>query len=221
MKFKLKENSKKFKIYNNGEKDIRVYEGDIPPERFISGSHYKKVPWNKGLSKDTDERVKKASDSHKGVTAWNKGLTKEVDTRIKSIPRSEETKEKIRLSHLKPEVQFKRFNTMKANGTLGHNQDTNAEIEYFNELLKTYDKNDIIHPYIDKDRYPFKCDFYIISEDKFIEVHGTWTHGGRPFDKNDPECINKLNVWKEKAKTSDYYKNAIYTWTDLDVRKNK
>ena len=30
-----------------------------------------------------------------------------------------------------------------------------------------------------------------------------------------------LAYWKEKAETSDYYKNAIYTWTNLDVRKVK
>lgn len=28
--------------------------------------------WNTGLTKETDERVKKASDTHKGVTAWNR-----------------------------------------------------------------------------------------------------------------------------------------------------
>lgn len=36
---------------------------------------------------------------------------------------------------------------------------------------------------------------------------------------NDLECINKLSMWQKKAETSRYYKNAIYTWTDLDVRK--
>lgn len=175
--------------------------------------------WNAGLTAETDERMKKASDNHKGCTAWNKGLTAEIDDRVKCYPRSAETREKIRQSHLTPEVQFKRFETMRKNGTLGHNQDTAAEKEYLNELLKLYSLDDIEHPYIDKKRYPFKCDFYIKSQDLFIEVHGNWTHGGRPFDESDPDCLAQLEVWKEKAKTSDYYKNAIYTWTDLDVRK--
>ena len=33
------------------------------------------------------------------------------------------------------------------------------------------------------------------------------------------EDIIKLNVWQEKAKSSNYYKNAIETWTIRDVQK--
>ena len=61
----------------------------------------------------------------------------------------------------------------------------------------------------------------VYSEDRFIEVHGNWTHGGRPYIEGDPECEAQLAYWKERAETSDYYKNAIYTWTNLDVRKVK
>lgn len=35
------------------------------------------VPWNKGLTKETDDRVRKRD------VAWNKGLTKETDERIR------------------------------------------------------------------------------------------------------------------------------------------
>lgn len=31
--------------------------------------------------------------------------------------------------------------------------------------------------------------------------------------------INILNIWKEKSKTSDYYKTAINVWTNTDVIK--
>ena len=48
-----------------------------------------------------------------------------------------------------------------------------------------------------------------------------WTHGLHPYNENDNDDIEKLNSWKEKSKTSDFYKNAIYTWTDLDIRKQK
>lgn len=157
--------------------------------------------WNKGLTKDTDPRMRKASDSHKGVTAWNKGL------KIGSFWTNESAR--------------KSYETRIKNGTIGINQNTKAEQDIYQDLLKSYDKDDIIHPYLDKDRYPFRCDFYIISEDRFIEVHGNWTHGGRPYIKGDPTCEQQLSYWKEKAKTSKYYENAIYTWTDLDVRKVK
>ena len=53
-------------------------------------------PWNKGLTKKTDSRIKKQSESmcgrvfseehrknlresHKGQVAWNKGITKELE----------------------------------------------------------------------------------------------------------------------------------------------
>lgn len=66
--------------------------------------------------------------------------------------------------------------------------------------------------------YPFACDFYIPELDLYIEFQGSWTHGGMPFEQNNT-CLAKLAKWQEKAKDSDFYKNAIYTWTDLDVRK--
>lgn len=168
--------------------------------------------WNKGLTKETDDRMKQASDNHKGVTAWNKGLS------IQGHPQSEETKEKIRQTHLNPNFKHQRYEIMKANGTL-FAKDSQAERDYYSKLKLEYAEDNIIRQYFDKDRYPFKCDFYIPSEDLFIEVHANWTHGGRPYNPNDPECQKQLAIWQEKATKSNYYKNAIYQWTDLDVRK--
>ena len=50
-----------------------------------------------------------------------------------------------------------------------------------------------------------------------IEYNGTWTHGGHPFDENNQEDIDKLNLWK--SKNTKYYNNAISTWTNRDIRK--
>jgi len=43
--------------------------------------------WNKGLTKETDERVAKniINFTTKGRIPWNKGLTKEIDTRILNL----------------------------------------------------------------------------------------------------------------------------------------
>ena len=51
----------------------------------------------------------------------------------------------------------------------------------------------------------------------YKKCNGSWTHGGHPFDENNQEDIDKLNLWKEK--NTKYYQNAINTWTNLDVRK--
>lgn len=56
--------------------------------RFIVGHATRnKKAWNKGLTKETDERVKNYSESGKGkrpnVIPWNLGLTKEINEKIK------------------------------------------------------------------------------------------------------------------------------------------
>jgi hypothetical protein len=67
--------------------------------------------------------------------------------------------------------------------------------------------------------YPFDCDFYIPELDLYIEYHGHWTHGDEAFDKNNSKHIQKLNRWKSKSEKSEFFKTAVYVWTDLDVRK--
>ena len=61
--------------------------------------------------------------------------------------------------------------------------------------------------------------FYIPAEDLFIELNFSWTHGEHPFDPANLEDLTKLQCWQEKAKTSQYYKNAITTWTVRDYAK--
>ena len=113
------------------------------------------------------------------------------------------------------EMANKRYETMRKNGTL-LSKETKPEREYYQELLKTYSPEDIIKQYKDE-RYPFKCDFYIIPEDKFVEIHAFFTHGPHPFDRTNPDDI-KLAVQLEDEHTK-WSENILYTWTDLDVRK--
>lgn len=251
------------KWYTDGTRTVKVYSEDQIPDGFYPGVHYRHASWNKGLTKETDERVaanglatQKTRLERDNYNAWNKGLTKEDDPRIKGLTGelngmygkhptawnkgltkfTDSRMAQASVNHKgvtawnkgkkigsfwTDESARKSYETRIKNGTLGINQDTKAEQDIYHDLLKSYNPEDIIHPYLDKDRYPFKCDFYIISEDRFIEVHGNWTHGGRPYIEGDPECEAQLAYWKEKAETSDYYKNAIYTWTTLDVRKVK
>ena len=131
--------------------------------------------------------------------AWNKG--KKVNFSPESI--------KQMLDH--------QYQTKKANNSFNISK---QEDECFAKLQEIYGEDNVIRSYRDL-RYPFCCDFYIPSEDLFIEFNRTWTHGGHPFDPTSLDDISTLEKWQEKAKTSNYYKNAIYTWTDLDVRKQE
>lgn len=196
--------------------------------RLRTGSY---VPWNKGKTKDTDERLAKCSHSGKDnpmygkhPEAWNKGKTAENDEAMRRASENHKgctawNKGKKTGSFWTAESLSKRYETQKRNGTLGVHSDTKAEVDIYTQLVALYGEEDVVKQYFDKERYPFKCDFYIKSIDKFIEVHACWTHGGMPYDPDNPQCQEILSVWKEKALTSEYYKNAIYTWTDLDVRK--
>lgn len=114
------------------------------------------------------------------------------------------------------ETAFKRYETMRKNGTLG-NKETIPEKELYSKLCQEYGEENVIKQYYDKERYPFKCDFYIIPEDKFIELNGFWTHGPHPFDKNNPDDIKLLADLEDE--NSAWSKAVIYTWTDLDPRK--
>lgn len=95
---------------------------------------------------------------------------------------------------------------------------SSPEDKYYNYLCEKYGIEDVLRQY-SEDRYPFACDFYIKSLDLFIELNLTWTHGGKLFDNKNSADTEKLAVWREKAKISKYYQQAIYTWTDLDIRK--
>lgn len=110
--------------------------------------------------------------------------------------------------------QNKQYITKKNNNTFNTSKQENKI--YLKLKLKF---PNVIHQYKDNKRYPFICDFYIPSKDLFIELNFHWTHGGEPFNKDNNQCIEKLNNWQEKSINSKFYKNALYCWTDLDVRK--
>ncbi len=127
------------------------------------------------------------------------------------------------------EIQVKSYNTKKKNNSFHTSKDEN---EAYDLLLTKFTKDDIIRQY-KSEVYPFVCDFYIKSLDLYIEYNGTWTHGydinGKclgSFDENNLEHIKLLEFWENKSKevnfkkkVKTYYKNAIYTWTVLDVKK--
>ena len=87
------------------------------------------------------------------------------------------------------------------------------------ELLKTI-YTDIRRQY-KSEEYPFACDFYIADNDLYIECNFHWTHGKHSFDKNNPDDIKKLNLWKKRSKEKDYYISAIDVWTNRDIMKRE
>lgn len=173
--------------------------------------------WNKGISM-TNEQKQKLRDAYNKLSDEEKQRRKSVVSKNNKnkIPWNKGLTYSLKESTIK-EMKLKEYETRKKNNSFTV---SSLEEEFYKVLVDIYGEDNIIRQY-KSDKYPFACDFYIKSEDKYIELHGNWTHGGRPFDESDESCIKQLNEWKEKAKTSKYYQNAIYTWTDLDVRKRK
>ena len=102
--------------------------------------------------------------------------------------------------------------------TYNHSHNRSNEEEIIAQKLST--KFRIERHYSSRD-YIYACDFYLPDLDLYIEYNGHWTHGGAPFDKNNKKCLELLKIMQERSKNSKYYKQAIYTWTDLDVRKRE
>lgn len=105
--------------------------------------------------------------------------------------------------------------TKKKNGTLNSSK---IEDIVYDILIKRFGKDNIERNY-KSNKYPFNCDFYIKPLNLYVECNFHWTHGFHWFTENNPNDIEKLDVWKEKAKNSKFYKNAINTWIVRDIEK--
>lgn len=152
------------------------------------------IPWNKGLTKESDERVAKSAEKYK--ISRPKGYHYDEKTKQQKLQKERETK-----------LKNNSFNTSK------------IEHIIHNILLGMFGEEDVEHNYNKDLRYPWKCDFYIKSEDLFIEVNYSWMHGGHPFNPNNEEDLKILNIWKSKMKDHQQYKSAINCWTINDIEK--
>jgi hypothetical protein len=108
-------------------------------------------------------------------------------------------------------AKYKEYKTKKLKGTI------NTSLPEKETFIKIKEKfRDAIYQYKSKE-YPFMCDIYIPSLNLYIECNYHWTHGDHLFNENNKDDISILNSWK--IKNSEYYKNAITTWTIRDINK--
>lgn len=112
-----------------------------------------------------------------------------------------------------PDKVVKAFETRMENGC---GPTSKLEDRCYAVLCDKFGERDVSRQYRSK-RYPFPCDFYIRSLDLYVEMNLSWTHGGHFYDATDSADIDKVALWR--SKDTDYYRNAIYTWTVRDVLK--
>lgn len=115
-------------------------------------------------------------------------------------------------------VQRLSLATKKRNGSLT----TSSPEDAFYELLVEYMNQQgmtVVRQHRDDERYPFAADFYIPERDLFIELNGSWSHGGHWYEADRAMDQKTVQTWIKKGKKSKYYRVALETWTERDGRK--
>lgn len=93
------------------------------------------------------------------------------------------------------------------------------EEDFYKYLCNKYGEDNVFREYDKDQRYPFRCDFYIKSIDTFVELNLYITHGIKPYDPNDKECAEMLELYNKRAQTQSIYNSVIDNWTIRDVIK--
>ena len=176
------------------------------------------------LSKRTDEEIRNITNKSKqtrllkndGKYFSDESINKIKETTynrygVDSFTKTQQFKEFISAQQLN--IQNKQYKTKKDNHSFNKSKIEKELENYFIENSIKY-----ISQYR-SDEYPFSCDFYFPDSNYYIEVQGNWTHGQHPFDNTNIDDIEILNKWESKSKKSKFYKNAIYVWTEHDVKK--
>lgn len=119
-----------------------------------------------------------------------------------------------------PLHQRRILSTKRENGTLS----TSSSEDALCGLLVAYaDQHGmtVVRQYRDEKRYPFAVDFYIPERDLFIELNGSWSHGGHWYEADREMDQKTVQTWLKKGQKSKYYRVALKTWTERDVRKRE
>lgn len=119
-----------------------------------------------------------------------------------------------------PAHQRRILSTKRENGTLSTSSSEDALYGLLVEYANQHDMT-VVRQYRDEKRYPFAVDFYIPERDLFIELNGSWSHGGHWYEADREMDQRTVQTWLKKGKKSKYYRVALETWTKRDVRKRE
>lgn len=119
-----------------------------------------------------------------------------------------------------PAHQRRILSTKRENGTLSTSSSEDALYGLLVEYANQHDMT-VVQQYRDEKRYPFAVDFYIPERDLFIELNGSWLHGGHWYEADREMDQRTVQTWLKKGKKSKYYRVALETWIKRDVRKRE
>lgn len=184
---------------------------------FVKYNKEKEKPWNKGLTKEIDERVKRngesISNSYKNgsTIAWCQGLTKEIDERL--LKMSEKISDTV-LENVKNDNWHNSFGKSKIVEYKGIKFHGNWEVEFAKFLDNQnieWKRNTQKFEYLFENKiHYYTPDFYLPKFDLFVEIKGYPTQ--RDFCKwNDFPADKRLNI---------YFGDELYDLNIIDEYKD-
>lgn len=132
---------------------------------------------------------------------------------VASHAQTEERRKEQSLRMLDPRHQERINAAKRANRTFAFSR---PEVELYLLLKSHFGMDDVLREYHER-RYPYRCDFYIRSRDLFIELNGTWTHGGHWFQESSEDDRQLVKKWQNKG--TPYYEAAVIQWCERDPTK--
>lgn len=222
------------KYYNNIKEYLKQRYNDIPPELFSYNEVIKRIKYNINTrpccpvcNKPLEfiGRVKKLYLSHCSSSCRSKHINihfwrnaiKDYKFGPEQVKKREETC--LKRYGTKYTSQLKEVKDKVYNTKLSHKSYTKSKQEdlTYYKLIEIFGYSNVKRQYKDE-YYPYYCDFYIISENLYIECNYHWTHGNHPFDilnKNDIELYNKL----KQNKSNNKYSPTCNIWGNKDIIK--
>ena len=179
-KFRGKKSPRSHASYiNSGKKSAETQKAN-----WKSKTDSEKAAWS-----EKQKRAHETESFKTRIKAANEAYRATLTTEQKELLKNKKSaSNKATWLSSKEEILEKAYNTKSKNKSWNT---STPEDKYYGYLCSKYGAADIVRQYKD-DRYPFACDFYIKSEDLFIELNFSWTHDGHRFDINSQEDLKKL-----------------------------
>ena len=200
------------------------------------------IPWNKGLTKETDKRVERAAEitkethwSKKGYTSWQLGLTRETDERIDKLiqKREDNGNNPVNRQEVRDKIsktlkgryagdKNPRFGISPPHAKQGYRKDIRMFVRSSWEanMCRLFNYLNINFEY-EKHRFnlgdhTYLPDFYLPEQELFIEVKGrqifTNTDKFYEFEEKYPDKNTCLIDNDVYKKINEKYRNIIPNW---------
>lgn len=191
---------------------------------------------NASQNKEIKEKSKRVNLEHYGIEIPMQLDVFKEKVKVTKLERygdeNYNNKEKIKQTSLErygyenpmqdPRIIEKVWATKKARGNTNtsKSEDKIAEIirKSYPDMLRNHSTN----------LYPFACDFYIPSQDLYIEYQGHQSHNKEPYDASNPEHQQIIEMWRARAeqkraegKKYTQYDTYISIWTQRDPKKRQ